>query len=99
MKLTRKKAFELSIKKWEWIVENNGKLNGLTQAIPEIVSLAAHCGLCEYNDLHEDGFCGNCPIKVNGKSCGSSAHPWSIWYDSRTKENAEKVLDLIKSKL
>ncbi len=100
MKLTNKKAIELSILKWKWIVENNGSSFQLTRALPELKELKGECGLCEYYNK-----CLVCPIYNQDYGChcdeGSVEddyiHPWKIWYDNQTEENAQKVLDLIKS--
>ena len=97
MKLTKKQAKELSIKKWEYIVGNKGKSNGLNEVHPELLKLYCNCGYCEnyFNNI-----CKNCPllIKVNNQwlNCGIGSHPWNIWFNKQTKINAQKVLDLIR---
>ena len=93
MRLTKKQAKELSIKKWEYIVGNDGRqdINGLIDKHPELEHLEAHCGYCEkYHDNLE-----KCPIFLNS-CCGGRSHPWNIWSDNHTEANAQKVLDLIK---
>ena len=95
MKLTKEKAIELSIKKWEWIVENDGSMAGLTLAIPELIGLASNCGLCE-KYWKDHAFCKNCPINY-GYDCYDIEHPFQEWGIDNTKESAQKVLDLIKS--
>ncbi len=101
MKLTKKKAIELSILKWEWIVKNDGSEKGLIDAIPELEKLKAHCGLCElYVEDNTIRYCYGCPIcpkKWYNLGCMKSGHKWYIWSNNPTKENAQKVLDLIKS--
>jgi hypothetical protein len=97
MKLTNEKAIELSIKKWEFIVDNDGSSALLIFDIPELQDFSAHCGLCEFNDRSGDGFCVECPIGGENMSCGYREHAWYKWEECRTKENAQKVLDLIKS--
>lgn len=99
MKLTKKQAKELSIKKWEYIVNNNGIPAGLLDKYPELNELICYCGYCEKYEL-ENHECGNCPlfIKVDGinHNCYADIHPWHKWYNNPTKTNAQKVLDLIK---
>jgi len=90
MKLTRKKAFELSIKKWELIVENDGK--NLDVWPKDLDSIMSHCGLCQFYG------CKDCPLNLDGLCCVNWPHPWSIWRNDQTKENAQAVLELIKSK-
>jgi hypothetical protein len=101
MELTKKKAIELSIKKWEWIVENwdakylaGINYEQLIRELPKLKFLNGLCGLCEFHD----GGCLLCPLGADsGSGCDTEGHAWSNWYDDRTKENAQKVLDLIKS--
>lgn len=102
MKLTRKQAFDLSIRKWEGIVENG--------QIPRDIldmNLNYHCGLCEkYMDSNFESFerCKKCPICPKEKTCDSfgckqNEHPFLLWALDKNPENAQKVLDLIKSKM
>jgi hypothetical protein len=105
MKLTRKQAFDYSIRRWEAL------LNG--QDIPkEILSLElrSDCGLCEKYRLTSSPslrFCAKCPIRPKVKEynlladfgCKQNIHPFNQWCKtSRSLEPAKKVLDLIKSK-
>lgn len=93
MELTKKKAKELSIKKWEYIVSNEGSSKGLTDKYPELENLDAECGYCEkYNNV-----CNGCPLRLNNKfPCGNPLHPWKKWSSNPTKANAQKVLNLIR---
>jgi hypothetical protein len=101
MKLTKEEAIELSIKKWEWIVEEwDAKYRliinyeKLIRELPKLEFMNGHCGLCEFHD----GECLTCQLgSGSGSGCDTDGHAWSNWYDNRTKENAQKVLDLIKS--
>jgi hypothetical protein len=97
MKLTKEQAKELSIKKWEYIVGNNGNWKGLVKKYPELANLLAQCGYCE-KYLRKD--CENCPllIQIDGINCScyDGSHPHSKWAIKRTKLNAQKVLDLIR---
>lgn len=45
--MTKKQAKELCIKKWEYIVNNNGSDKGLINEIPELENLACECAYCE----------------------------------------------------
>lgn len=92
MKLTKKQAKELSIKKWEYIVGNKGNSNGLTDKYPELKELAAECGYCEKSPLD----CEGCPLNLKGIVCTNKSHPWAKWSYNRTIANAQKVLDLIR---
>ena len=99
MKLSRKQAFELSIKKWECIVENDGDERIVLKKYPRFKDYKGDCPLCE---LYSDNACKECPIKpkriTSRFGCSNKTHPWSIWFDNSNSKNAQKVLDLIKSK-
>jgi hypothetical protein len=102
MKITLSKAKELCIKKWEYIVENDGDYSeeDLVIEIPELIDLFSNCAYCE---LFIDEWCNHCPINL-GKgvykniACLYAGHPFHTWVHKRTKENAQTVLNLIKEK-
>lgn len=98
MKLTKKKAKELSILKWEYIVSNKRSDEGLIDKCPELKELKAHCGYCA---KYSNGNCKNCPINLGlndgyGSACMKERHPYNKWWEMNTKANAQKVLDLIR---
>ena len=103
MKLTLKKAFELSIEKWEWIVKNNGyeDTSTLIDDIPSLKGLHAQCGLCQkYHEAivgQRDG-CKNCPLLINVGYCMTNLHPYYEWRMNSNKGNAKAVLSLINEK-
>ena len=102
MKLTKKKAIELSIKKWEWIVKEYDKNysfieneNMMVNDVPELLILSKNnrrCGICDYIKN-----CNNCPLAQIDFDCGNSESKYDIWCNNETKANAQAVLDLIKS--
>jgi len=97
MKLTKKQAKELSIKKWEYIVSNNGDCEGLLDKYPELKNLRADCGYCEKYWKAFGGCGGRCPLNLKGITCSDEPHPWIEWVNNPTKANAQKVLALIRS--
>jgi len=113
MKLTKKKAKELCILKWEWIIKNNGKfddgnLHQLCKDIPELEDISAHCGYCEkYSHTSSVNIsqCAKCPIRpkfskdyhIYEFGCYQPNHPFGIWFYNHSVKNAQAVLDLIKS--
>ncbi len=110
MRLTKKKAKELSIKKWGYAVKNGGKINvdHLRVDVPELKHLLHECGYCQiyfYDETKTISSCGKCPIRpkikdyddLNESGCEQSKHPHRIWWLEKTKENARAVLDLIKN--
>lgn len=88
MNLTEENAKEYAIMKWQYIVDNNGSREGLLEKYPVLKELKANCSYCELY------VCDNCPIGTMG-DCTSGSHPWCRWKNLETKENAQKVLDLI----
>jgi hypothetical protein len=100
--MERKEAKELCIRKWEYIVEHDGKMDSaaLEEAIPELTNLLCNCAYCE---LYYNDDCTGCPINLsnaNIRECGcrQENHPFLNWCDYHSKENAQKVLFLIKNK-
>jgi len=95
--LSLAEAKRLSIIKWELIVENNGSPE---IDYPEEVSVLIHdCGFCERWRPHKSG-CEKCECaKVLGGACNSMGGRdlFAIWSKNQTKENAQAVLDAIKS--
>ncbi len=108
MELTKKQAKEFSIKKWEYIVKNNGNSNDLVTNIPELKVLNNQCGYCQkYVDTISRTLndCAECPIRPKIKDyddydflgCSQFSHPYNVWGKNPTKENAQLLLDLIKN--
>ena len=108
-KLTKKKAKEWCIKKWEYIVANNGSEEGLLDKYPELNEFEAECAYCELY-LRKDNMCDKCPLNYVSTTvkrpvkykevridCYDHKHPYKKWLNHQTKRNAQKVLDLIKN--
>jgi hypothetical protein len=93
--MTPSQSKALSIKKWKWIVDNNGKYKGLTDAMPELKELVSECSFCEvYFSTFQ--MCRYCPLaNDNFVGCPNTMHPYSIWRNDQTKENAQDMLNLI----
>lgn len=99
--MTIEEAKELCIRKWEYIVENDGILDSydLEDKIPELKDCEANCAYCE---LYSLSGCEECPINLGVTydielSCRQLNHPFLIWANNQNKGNAQKVLDLIKN--
>jgi len=97
--LSLSEAKRLSIKKWEMIVANGGKLEINVLIDSELRELICYCGFC-----HRHSY--NCtPCELNQERFGSTFclgckrinHPFMRWNMDNTTENAQAVLDLIKS--
>lgn len=111
MVLTKKKAKELAILKWKYIIENEGHNNifQLRLKYPELIGLRHNCGYCEkylYTTSKTLTFCAKCPIRpkmknyddIDNVGCAQKIHPFNQWRenDYNAKENAQAVLDLIE---
>jgi len=93
MELTLKKAFELSIEKWERIIQDNGQ--NTFKDMPQLNSLLNECGMCEY--YRQD--CSECVINCGfDDGCNNTNHVYLIWSNHSTITNAQAVLDLINEK-
>jgi len=95
--MKKKEARKLSIKKWKYIVENGGSDVGLIDAIPKLKDCEENCGYCEKYEDCIDG----CPLHIFIKNkkygCSYERHPFSKWFESKTKKRAQIVLDLIRN--
>lgn len=88
-KLTFEESKELSVQKWEYIVNNDGKKKGLKKAIPEVKKMFNNCAMCEYHFVQQDDSCRNC---IYDLTCNTFYQTWS---KNRTKANAQVVLEQI----
>ena len=106
--LTKKHALELSVKKWQYIVENDGDYyyDELISKYPELRNLKANCGLCEKYANKLGGkynHCFGCPLLIPNDNydyskmgCCQIQHPFlHYFFYKNTKENAQKVLDML----
>jgi len=100
--LTIERAYELAVKKWQYIVDNNGKEpDEYPYELKIIKLLLFECSYCEmFFDIEPK--CEGCPLKIFEKNpeyyssnCRNDKHPYEIWTKNETKENAQAVLDLI----
>ena len=107
--ITKQEAIKLSLIKWEYIVNNDGSIGGLTDHHPELDNLLGLCGLCEYYEdlailsnisdefsLNRKTKCSFCDLAKLNTSCFDDDSYFQIWNRHRTKENAQDVLNLIK---
>jgi len=97
--LTLKEVYDLSIRKWEFLIENPEKEEEIEE-MEEFKNLQANCGYCEYYREQRHGGCWKCPLgnKHDGSEaphCIFPGHTYNKWKQNQTEENAKKVLDLI----
>jgi hypothetical protein len=103
--MTKEEAKELCIKKWEYIVENDGDDSRLIMDMPELNNLVNQCAYCELyigDRVNERLFCKECPLNINENQrfycgCNTDGHPFMKWNNEPNKETAQAVLDLIKN--
>jgi len=90
--LSLKEAKRLSIIKWEAHVKAGGYEPNLPK---ELAPLAASCGFCErWNNI-----CSGCEFGKLAGRCASwdKSDLFSIWYNKPNIENAQSILNIIKS--
>lgn len=82
--------------KWRYIVQNDGELYGLVSRYPELRLFKSQCSYCSH--FLDNGGCYECPLGLDGIGiCNRLYHPYDIWRLNRTPQNAQALLDLIKS--
>ena len=90
MKLTKKKAIELSIELWTWLAETGENKNEWPEWKRhggQYEECEHDCFLCKYDDCN----CGKCPYPKHYKVlCDDDGTPFSRWFDSRTKQGRKK---------
>ena len=107
--ITLQQAYELSLKKWEWIKNQGGGFYDiclLRDVIPEQKDFTYDCAYCEkfldhdtYRPTEKD--CYKCPLNLgrddsHKTGCSQTNHPYNNWLKSPTQKTAQAVLDLIK---
>lgn len=93
--MTIHEAYELCVKKWTYIVENNGSDEGTIDKFPELDKMKAECPYCELFNPPFDEECAGCPLNINRVICYDEDSTYGRYYDNPTKETAQAVLDLI----
>ncbi|KKN57573.1 hypothetical protein LCGC14_0561190 [marine sediment metagenome] len=89
MRLTKKKALEIAIELWEWIVDNPGKEKREWPEWKKYGNMVFYCPFCQYgmSAYHEN--C-NCPLSKEYGDCDDSAYgSWD--YDDEDGGHAAAV--------
>lgn len=103
--MKKKEAYDLTIFKWEFIVEGNFDdplvaLGTLFKAYPHIKLLRNSCGYCEHFLIDGEGLvsdCENCPLyKLLDKECEDKGAPYYNWRFAANSKTAQAMLDAIK---
>jgi hypothetical protein len=88
--LTPESALDWSIKKWEYVVENNGSDAYVYRNVPGTEGFYWYCGLCQYYRNHHFDNCHDCPLKDEYTDC---CKEFDNWRDCQTPANAQVLLD------
>ena len=92
MKLTAKKAIELSIELWTWLGETGKekwewpKWGCKGGEYPEVQS---DCFLCEYDEQKQND-CVACPYCIKYGDCDDVGQPFIRWANAETKTTRKK---------
>ena len=104
MRLTKRKAIELSIELWTWCAET-GRDKKKWPGWKKYPSNYWDCFLCEYDSNH-DGGCQSCPYMQRYKGCFNGDTPYKNWdkandYNStaKRKKYAAEFLAQLKTLL
>ena len=98
MRLTKKRAIQISIELWTWLAET-GREKEAWPGWEKYGDMQCGCALCEYDYRHVDN-CTSCSYhKMFGK-CTQGSAPYADWRDSRSqaasKAHAQAFLDQLK---
>ena len=111
MNLTARKAWELSMLKWEFfstfdyasVYDMVETVDELEDAFPQLIKLFANCGFCE-KYIDEDkteacSRCGKCPIYKSDpeQSCLEDDSKYAKWEENPSRRTARSMLKLIRS--
>ena len=99
MRLTRKKAIEISKELWAWLAET-GKLKHKWPKWEEYGDMAEDCPLCEYQDRkrHHAEDCPDCPLmQTMGCYCWSTY--FGLWEHSDNHVERKKYAKLFLEQL
>ncbi len=91
MRLTKKKAIELSVELWTWLAET-GKEKLDWPGWEQYEDITSECFLCEYADRHSG--CDDCSYRQKFCYCCEGDSPYSLWHlfqAARTKKKYARL--------
>ena len=94
MRLTKKKAIEISIELWSWLAETGG-LKEDWPGWEEYGEMNASCALCEC----AGGVCSKCPYRTRFSHCCENGTPFDKWDLARTPKPRKKYALLFLGQL
>lgn len=99
MRLTRKKAIEISIELWTWLAETGKECKHSWPGWEKYVHMSNYCPLCEYvgRKCRDEAFCSSCPYyKVFGYCILGY---YDKWYNAETIGNRMKYATMFLEQL
>lgn len=93
MRLTKKKAIELSIELWTWLAETGEEFKSLWSGWDKYGEPDNDCFLCEYQGRHETKSteaCSLCPYYKIFGDCTNANMPYENWWSAETIEDRKK---------
>lgn len=104
MRLTKKKAIEITKELWGYLAETGSESKRNWSGWKNYGKMEEDCPCCEYDVRHfADRPCRSCPLydywgDTNRCSGGKSDSPYNVWHDAETKaerkQAAQKIVDI-----
>ena len=98
MKLTKKKAIELSIELWTWLTETGKRKDEWDKWTSRVIDM---CFLCEYGrQMTPRRFsCNVCPYRDKFGHCNNDGSNFNRWCTARTPKTRRKYAALFLEQL
>ena len=101
MRLTKKKALEITTELWAWLAET-GKRKAAWSGWEKYGYMDSACPLCEYTcrlrrNLYEGKDCRICPLGLGYYGCYETSY--SNWEEARTDKTRRKYANLFLEQL
>jgi hypothetical protein len=98
MRLTKRKALELTKELWEWLAKDGTRRKGDWPKWEELGEFNSHCPCCEYARRNGKwpNHCSYCPLsgKWKGRNepyeCCHGKSPYHLWWFSEEKRECQK---------
>lgn len=101
MRLTKKKAIDISIELWEWTAETGSEYKGEWPGWDKYGGMLFDCPLCQHYRKSLFNECGKCPFAPLGTQgdVGCYKTYYKYWEDAETKEGRQKYARLFLKQL
>ncbi len=93
MRLTKKRAIDLTIELWEWLAET-GKERGGWGGWDKYGEHAWNCFLCKYDSRKRTNICNSCPYYIMFGSCSKLGTPYQKWHSEVVTTTRKKYAKL-----